>query len=70
MYAKATAFIKDRKLLTEDSLEGLTEIVMDSEKAQNILKASRSSMGKFFRCSFYVYWSYIIITYLYVINSV
>lgn len=38
-------FIKNRKELSEDSLEGLEEITMDSGKAQAILDASRSSMG-------------------------
>lgn len=44
-YAKLTKFIKNRKDLTDESLEGLEEIVMDSAKAQAILDASRSSMG-------------------------
>lgn len=45
LYAKVTKFIKNRKNLSEESLEGLEEIVMDSAKAQAILDASRSSMG-------------------------
>ncbi|XP_054280540.1 nucleolar protein 56 [Macrosteles quadrilineatus] len=45
MYAKTVQFIKNRKNLSEDHLEGLEEIVMDSAKAQTILDASRSSMG-------------------------
>ncbi|KAJ8920104.1 hypothetical protein NQ315_011759 [Exocentrus adspersus] len=44
-YAKLAKFIKNRKELTEDSLEGLEEITMDSAKAKAILDASRSSMG-------------------------
>lgn len=32
--------------MSEESLEGLEEIVMDSAKAQAILEASRSSMGE------------------------
>lgn len=44
-YARITKFIKNRKELSEASLEGLEEIVMDSGKAQAILDASRSSMG-------------------------
>lgn len=47
MYAKVAKFIQNRKELSEESLEGLEEIVMDSSKAQAILDASRSSMGKF-----------------------
>lgn len=45
MFAKVAKFIKNRKDLTDESLEGLEEIVMDSAKAQAILDASRSSMG-------------------------
>jgi len=45
LYAKAARFIQNRKLLSEEKLEGLEEIVMDSAKAQAILDAARSSMG-------------------------
>ncbi|XP_071506783.1 nucleolar protein 56-like [Diadema antillarum] len=45
LYAKVAHFIQNRKELTEDSLEGLEELVMDSAKAQAILDAARSSMG-------------------------
>jgi len=45
LFARLTKFIKNRKELSEQSLEGLEEIVMDSAKAQAILDASRSSMG-------------------------
>lgn len=45
LYAKAVQFIGNRKELSEDKLEQLEEIVMDSAKAQAILDASRSSMG-------------------------
>ncbi|XP_060530051.1 nucleolar protein 56 isoform X2 [Cylas formicarius] len=44
-YAKLVKFIKNRKELSGDSLEGLEEITMDSAKAQAILDASKSSMG-------------------------
>ncbi|XP_071947903.1 nucleolar protein 56-like [Antedon mediterranea] len=44
-YAKVTKFIKSRDDLSEDSLEGLEEITMDSAKAQAIYDASKSSMG-------------------------
>lgn len=46
MYARVIQFIKNRKELSEDSLEGLEEILMDSAKAQTILDAARSSMGE------------------------
>lgn len=45
MFAKVARFIKNRKDLTEDKLEALEEIVMDSSKAQAILDATKSSMG-------------------------
>ncbi|XP_022905381.1 nucleolar protein 56 [Onthophagus taurus] len=44
-YARLAQFIKNRKELTEEHLEGLEAITMDSGKAQAILEASRSSMG-------------------------
>ncbi|XP_050176978.1 nucleolar protein 56 [Myiozetetes cayanensis] len=45
MYCQVAKFIGNRRELSEESLEGLEEIVMDSAKAQAILEASRSSMG-------------------------
>ncbi|XP_002741552.1 nucleolar protein 56 [Saccoglossus kowalevskii] len=45
LYAKCTKYIKCRKDLTEDKLDGLEEIVMDSAKVQAIYEASKSSMG-------------------------
>jgi Protein implicated in ribosomal biogenesis, Nop56p homolog len=45
LYAKVAHYIKNRKELSEEKLEQLEEIVMDSGKAQAILDASRSSMG-------------------------
>ncbi|NXE99360.1 NOP56 protein, partial [Menura novaehollandiae] len=45
MYCQVAKFIGNRRELSEESLEGLEEIVMDSAKAQAILDASRSSMG-------------------------
>lgn len=44
-YAKVAQFIKDRKSLSADSLDALTEILMDSAAAQAILNASKMSMG-------------------------
>lgn len=44
-YARLAKFIKNRKELTDEALEGLEEITMDSAKAQAILDASKSSMG-------------------------
>ncbi|XP_060898203.1 nucleolar protein 56 [Labrus mixtus] len=45
MYCKLAQLIGNRKELSEESLESLEEVVMDSAKAQAILDASRSSMG-------------------------
>lgn len=46
MYAKTAQYVKSRKDFTEDMLEGLEEIVMDSAKAKAIYDASKFSMGK------------------------
>lgn len=45
IFAKTAKFIKDRKTLTQDKLEELEEIVMDSAKAQAIIDAAKMSMG-------------------------
>lgn len=45
LYAKCAEYIKDRKSLTEESVEPLTEILGDSEKAQAIIDTSKMSMG-------------------------
>ncbi|KAH1170115.1 hypothetical protein KIL84_001100 [Mauremys mutica] len=44
-YCRLAKCIGNRKELSEERLEALEEIVMDSAKAQAILDASRSSMG-------------------------
>ncbi|XP_043076998.1 nucleolar protein 56 isoform X2 [Puntigrus tetrazona] len=44
-YCKLAKLIGNRKELTEDMLEAIEEITMDSGTAQAILDASRSSMG-------------------------
>ena len=46
MYARTAQYIQSRKDLTEDKIEGLEEIVMDSAKAKSIYDASKSSMGR------------------------
>lgn len=46
MYCRLAQLIGNRKELSEESLEGLEEVVMDNAKAQAILEASRSSMGE------------------------
>lgn len=45
LFAKVASYIKDRKSLSDESLDALEEIVMDSSKAQAIIDASRMSMG-------------------------
>ncbi|XP_029006058.1 nucleolar protein 56 [Betta splendens] len=45
MYCRVAQLIGNRKELSEENLESLEEVVMDSAKAQAILDASRSSMG-------------------------
>uniref|UniRef100_A0A1A9V8R5 Nucleolar protein 56 n=1 Tax=Glossina austeni TaxID=7395 RepID=A0A1A9V8R5_GLOAU len=45
LFAKTAKFIKDRKSLTDDKLEELEEIVMDSSKAKAIIDAAKMSMG-------------------------
>ncbi len=49
LYAKAVQFVGNRKELTEEKLEELEELLMDSAKARAVLDAARSSMGM---CSF------------------
>ncbi|XP_042565368.1 nucleolar protein 56 [Clupea harengus] len=44
-YCRLAKLIGNRKELSEENLEALEEVVMDSAKAQAILDASRSSMG-------------------------
>lgn len=46
VYAQVVKYIKSRKDLTEDKVEGLEELVMDEAKAKAIYNAARSSMGK------------------------
>lgn len=47
MYAKCVKIIKNRKEMTDDMLEQLEEVLMDSAKAQAVIDASKSSMGIF-----------------------
>lgn len=46
LYAQAVKYIKSRKDLTEDRLEGLEELLMDEAKTKAVYDASRSSMGR------------------------
>lgn len=49
MYAQVARFVGNRKDLTDEQLDGLEEIVMDSTKALAIFEAARMSMGKWAR---------------------
>ena len=46
MYCRMAQLIGNRKELSEENLESMEAVVMDGAKAQAILEASRSSMGK------------------------
>lgn len=48
LYVKCVDAIQNRKEMPEDIKEKLTEILMDSDKAQNVIDLSRSSMGMLF----------------------
>lgn len=45
LYAKMVKLIKNRKELTQDMLEDMETILMDSARAQAVIDASKSSMG-------------------------
>lgn len=45
MFARAAAYIQDKSTLSEEKLEGLTEIVGDEDVAKAVLKAAKASMG-------------------------
>jgi len=45
LYAKVVKLIKNRKELSQDMLEELETILMDSARAQAVIDASKSSMG-------------------------
>lgn len=45
MYAKVVKIVKNRKDLSEELLEEIEEVVMDSAKAKAVIDASKSSMG-------------------------
>jgi len=45
LYARAVKFIVDKNTLSEDSLEGLTEITESEEISQQVIDAAKISMG-------------------------
>lgn len=54
MYAKCVRLIKNRKEMSDDLLEQLEEVIMDSAKAQAVIDASKSSMGKLIYATYYL----------------
>lgn len=46
IFAKLVNFIEKRENINEDMKEELTEIVLDEEKAQQIIEAAKISMGQ------------------------
>ena len=55
LYAQVVKYIKSRKDLTVDKLEGLEELIMDEAKTKAIYDASRSSMGMKWKEKYFVY---------------
>ena len=47
LYARLCVFIRNRSTLNEEKLDELSELTQDTELAQRIIDASKSSMGKF-----------------------
>ena len=46
VYTKCVQLIETRENITDDMKEGLTEILSDEDKAQEILDAAKISMGQ------------------------
>ena len=46
MYSKVVKIVKNRKELTDDMVDQIEEVVMDSATAQAVIDASKSSMGE------------------------
>jgi nucleolar protein 56 len=44
-YARLVRLIKDKSTLTEDSLDGINAVLLDEDRARDVLDAARSSMG-------------------------
>ena len=57
MYAKVVKITKNRKDMTDEMVNEIEEVVMDSSKAQAVIEAAKHSMGKFLRINFLIiYW--------------
>lgn len=44
-YAKLVKFIKDKSSITNESLEEITEVIGDEDKAREVIEAAKASMG-------------------------
>lgn len=45
-YAKLVKFVKDKSSLTDSSLEEITEVIGDEDKAREVIEAAKASMGQ------------------------
>ncbi|CAA2989126.1 nucleolar 56-like [Olea europaea subsp. europaea] len=46
LYAKVAKYVEDKSQLSEDKLDGLTDVVGDEDKAKEIIEAAKASMGQ------------------------
>ncbi|KAL2515098.1 NOP56-like pre RNA proCES [Forsythia ovata] len=46
LYAKVAKHVDDKSQLSEDKLDGLTDVVGDEDKAREIIEAAKASMGQ------------------------
>ena len=44
-YARLVKFIKDKSSITNESLDDITELIGDEDKAREVIEASKASMG-------------------------
>jgi nucleolar protein 56 len=44
-YAKLVKFIKDKSSITNESLDDITEVIGDEDKAREVIEAAKASMG-------------------------
>lgn len=59
LYAKVAKYVENKSELSEDKLEGLTDILGDEDKAKEVVEAAKASMG--------IIWIYLIETTSYVL---
>lgn len=46
MYSKLVKYIKDKSSISNESLEDITEVIGDEDKAREVIEAAKASMGK------------------------